>query len=95
LRRALAAALMSLLIASGVTLGMTAIAHASSGDTSEEVSPEEYPPPAAPEETVEPKAPVEQALPKTGVGFSWPLLAGGGAALIIIGGGLLLIRRRA
>jgi LPXTG-motif cell wall-anchored protein len=86
---------MSMLLASGAMLGMTAaIAHANSDDTSEEISPEEYPPPSEPEETVPPKEPVEQSLPDTGVTASWMLLAGAGAGLIVIGGGLLLIRRR-
>lgn len=85
----------SVVLASGAMLGMTAmVAHADSDGSSEEISPEEYPPPSEEETPTTPKPPVEQSLPDTGASASWPLLAVGGAVLIAVGGGLVLLRRR-
>ncbi len=72
------------------------MAQADSGDKTEEISPEKYPPPTQPVKTVTPKPPVSTPpqLVRTGVELPWAWMAAGGIGLVLLGGGLLVARRR-
>ena len=95
-RRALVAAATATLLAAGALIGLGMAAAQASDDTTEEISPEQYPPPSEPEKTVTPKLPVSTPpeLVRTGVELPWAMLAAGGVGLLLIGGGLLVARRR-
>lgn len=96
-RRALAAALVALLVGAGVLLGSTtAMAEGGKQDKAEQIGPEKYPPPPTDEKTVPPKPPVTTPpeLVRTGVAFSWQWLAASGLALLVVGGTLVVVRRR-
>jgi LPXTG-motif cell wall-anchored protein len=93
-RRAVAAAIVALLVGAGTLLGATAaMAEAGKADKAEEIAPEKYPPPPKDEKTVPPSPPVERLVP-TGVDLNWQWMAASGAILLAVGGALVLVRRR-
>lgn len=94
-RATLVGAVAALLMVTGALLGSTA-AMAEDGKTAtEEIAPEEYPPPPKDEKTVPPKPPVDEPeLVQTGVGLNWQWVAASGLALLAVGGTLVLVRRR-